>query len=479
MQYPILPYREFNKLMFPTGTIEGTWTMHELKFAMDRGVEVQEVKKTVFFKEMKDLFSKFVTFFEKLKNDNTSTVIDGVETGLNEKGKKVNPSLRSFAKLVLNSLYGKFATARERTSYTSLKEIDETLEKLEKKEEIFKPEIDFFQDLKKFRMRFPGQTKEVMEQAQKEWNLKNDISLIGRMPYRYPNYTLGEELIKYTTYITGDYVQVQVSSYVTAYARMELYKGIENITSRGGKVYYCDTDSIVSDIELEPDLIHDSIFGKWKLEGVIQKAYFSQPKVYVEKVKTKNGSKINKKFKGLPHGKVEMMTISDYAYINKRQEKKDVDRVELLTQEDGFENIIKPLTAILQNQDFNKLIKIEKSLLIRGILEKRKMDYENNTSTPWSFDQGTQNELKVYFEKVQEENKKFVSTWTKQIQIMIKEEGFIQIPKKTSYLYKKYLEIEPKTRRKYFRQKGLHIDYFADMVEYTPEDLLLEFSLEA
>jgi hypothetical protein len=500
MQYPILPYREFQKLMFPTGTIEGTWTFHELKFACDRGVEVQEVSKTIFFKEMVDLFSKFVTYFEKLKNDNTSTVIDGKKTGLNENGEKVNPSLRSFAKLILNALYGKFATERERTSYTSLKEIEETIERLEKKAEIFTPEIEFFQNLKKMRFRFPGEPGKMMDQAQKEWTQNNDVSLIGRMPYRYANHTLGEELIKYTTYITGEYVQVQISSYVTAYARMVLYEGIENIVSRGGKVYYCDTDSLVSDIELEPHLIHNSEFGKWQLEGKIKKAYFSQPKVYVEEtikgkrtsykidlyrnekkitIQTSNDKiEVNKKFKGLPGAKVQTMTVSDYAYINMRQELKDVDRVELLTKEEGFENIIKPLTAIVQNQDFNKMVKIEKSLLIRGLMEKRKMDYKNNTSTPWSFDQGTQNELKQYFDKVQEENKQFVETWTKQIDIMLKEEGFIQIPKKGTYLYKKYLEIEPKTRRKYFRQKGLHIDYFADKVEYTPEDLLLEFSLE-
>ena len=63
-------------------------------------------------------------------------------------------------------------------------------------------------------------------------------------------------------------------------------------------------------------------------------------------------------------------------------------------------------TALKTNQDFNKLIQIEKGLHIRGLTEKRKMDYENNTSYPWSFDPGTPNEMESYFEKAREENLK-------------------------------------------------------------------------
>ena len=35
MEYPILPYRAFNKgkLLFPTGELTGTWTFPELAFA--------------------------------------------------------------------------------------------------------------------------------------------------------------------------------------------------------------------------------------------------------------------------------------------------------------------------------------------------------------------------------------------------------------------------------------------------------------
>lgn len=457
MQYPILPYREYNKLLFPTGTITGSWTFHELLFAEERGIEVLEVHSTIFFKKMVDIFSKFVTFFEKLKNDNT---FDS-----NDPDKEINPSLRQYAKLILNSLYGKFATERERTTYTSKREIDETIEKLLKKEEIFLPEIRFFENLR----------KKGWEEAQKAWTQNEDISLIGRMPYQYSNKVLGEDLIKFSTYITSEYVQVQISSYVTAYARMELYKGMENIINRGGKIYYCDTDSIVSDIELEPDFISDTIFGKWKLEGEIKKAYFSQPKVYIEEDQEGN---ITKKFKGLPKTRVEYLTMSDYAYINMRQEKQDTEKIQLIDKKDGYENIIKPITAIKKNQSFNKVIQIEKSLRIRGIMEKRKMDYVNNTSKPWSFDQGSINELKQYFEELKKENEKFIEKRYDPIYSFVQKEGYIEIPKKNTPLYAIYKTIQAKIKRKYFRTKGIHIDYVAEHVNYHPEDLLLELSLE-
>jgi len=461
MEYPILPYRAFNKgkLLFPVGEIRGSWTLHELEFAEQRGVKIKEIHSMIYFGVMESLFEKFVTYFEKLKNDNT---FDSKNPD-----KKINPSLRQYAKLILNSLYGKFATGREKTAYTSSREIVKTIEKFEKKGEIFEPEIIFFKDV----------LRDGIEVAQQNWYTKQDMSILGRMPTRYKNYFLDEELIQFNSYLTSEYVQVQISAYVTAYARMELYKGIEQIISRGGKVYYGDTDSLVSDIEMEPNMISDYEFGKWKLEGEIIKAYFNQPKVYIEETIEKGKSKINKKFKGIPKDRVDQMNMSDYAYINKRQEKQDIDFIPIIEKKDGYVNQIKPITALKSNKPFNTLIQIEKGLNLRGLTEKRKMDYENNTSQPWSFDPGTPNEMETYFEKLREENIKELKASANKFTNTLLNEGFIQIPKKGTELYKQYLEIPKHIRQKYFRTKGLALDIWCEFVYYNPEDLLLEFSL--
>ena len=426
-------------------------------FCRKRGVQIKEIHQAVYYARTESLFDKFVTYFEKLKNDNTYDP--------KNPNKKINPALRNFSKLVLNSLYGKFATGRERTSYTSLREIIETIEKLMKKEEIFSPEIKFFKSV------LNGN----IDIAQDKWMKEEDLSILGRMPKRYKIPRLNDHLIQFNSYLTSEYVQVQISSYVTALARLELYKGIENIISRGGKVYYCDTDSIVSDIKLEPHFVHDYEFGKWKLEGEIKKGYFAQPKVYFEETIT---GKTNKKFKGLPHGRVEYLSMSDYAYINKRQELQDVESIPLIKKEDGYVNQIKPITALKTNQDFNKILVIEKGLNIRGLKEKRKMDYKNNTSHPWSFDPGTKNEMEEYFEELRKENLTWVEEQADKIYKYVQKEGYIQIPKKGTYLYKKYLEIPPKIRKRYFRMKGLALDIVSYAVDYHPEDLLMELSME-
>ena len=58
--------------------------------------------------------------------------------------------------------------------------------------------------------------------------------------------------------------------------------------------------------------------------------------------------------------------MSDYAYINKRQELQDVESIPLIKKEDGYVNQIKPITALKTNQDFNKILVIEKGLNLEG-----------------------------------------------------------------------------------------------------------------
>ena len=54
-----------------------------------------------------------------------------------------------------------------------------------------------------------------------------------------------------------------------------------DILDKGGKLYYTDTDSIVTDIELSPESVHKSELGKFKLEYTTEKALFIADKTYV------------------------------------------------------------------------------------------------------------------------------------------------------------------------------------------------------
>jgi hypothetical protein len=452
---PILPHRTegSKKLLFGVGEFWGSWTLVELQFAESRGYKILEWDYMIYYYEMEDLFSHYVKYFKKLKEDNAKGV-----PGRNE-------SLYEYAKLLLNALYGKFAMGRERVTFTSMKEIPETIEKLMKNGEYFIPEIKFFMWVQ----------EGGMDYAQEQYLKTMPDDLIYRMPKRFKQSGSNDKLIQYLTYVTSDYIQIQISAYVTSYARIELYKGMENVWKNGGYVYYVDTDSIVSDVEVDQDLIHPSIFGKLDREGIIVEAAYLQPKVYAE-VTTEN--KYVLKFKGLPKGKVKDFNLDDYLYLLKRQELKDQEKVLLIDFTEGYEQLIKPITAIKQNKAFNTMNPIEKSLNIRQAKEKRKMDIKNNTSIPWSFSPGDPDLFPDFDFNTYEFNKATAERAEKKFnryENFVREKGFVRVPAENSYLYQQYLLIDPKIRRKYFRKKGTSslLDLAKATEVYFEEDLLL------
>jgi hypothetical protein len=75
------------------------------------------------------------------------------------------------------------------------------------------------------------------------------------------------------------YILPRIASAITAQARIEMHKWFMKVFDRGGSIYYCDTDSIVTDIELP----EGEALGEMDLEGQLDQAVFLAPKVYAEK----------------------------------------------------------------------------------------------------------------------------------------------------------------------------------------------------
>lgn len=69
---------------------------------------------------------------------------------------------------------------------------------------------------------------------------------------------------------------VQISAFVTCYARIILYEWFEEVLRQGGKLFYCDTDSIVCDRSLKTS----KELGGMDLESMIKEAIFLNPKTY-------------------------------------------------------------------------------------------------------------------------------------------------------------------------------------------------------
>jgi hypothetical protein len=74
-------------------------------------------------------------------------------------------------------------------------------------------------------------------------------------------------------------VSVGVSAAVTSYSSVFMSKIKNHILSRGGKIYYTDTDSIVTDIKLPDELIGEDL-GQFKQDPIILRGYFISSKLY-------------------------------------------------------------------------------------------------------------------------------------------------------------------------------------------------------
>ena len=95
---PPLPSR-LEKLSFFTGYIEGTWTFHELEYAIKNcGVIIEEVSEMIFYKETYPVYRNFIMTFAKIKE---------------KADKEGNMAYRSLSKLLMNTAYGYACMSRD------------------------------------------------------------------------------------------------------------------------------------------------------------------------------------------------------------------------------------------------------------------------------------------------------------------------------------------------------------------------------
>jgi hypothetical protein len=89
---PLLPHRFTHRLFFPVGSMEGVWTLEELREAQDRGVEILDLKWALHSPATFNPFHEFVS--ELWKRRQGYLAADDGRAGI--------------LKLLLNSLYGRF-----------------------------------------------------------------------------------------------------------------------------------------------------------------------------------------------------------------------------------------------------------------------------------------------------------------------------------------------------------------------------------
>ena len=174
---------------------------------------------------------------------------------------KSNP-INYIAKLLLNSLYGRFGM------------IDQF------------PEIVIFNNLKEMNV--------FIEKEKFSGDIIDIIELGDKILVKYISDDTKTSTMLYANLETHN-VNISIASCITAYSRIHMSQFKNNIDF---KLYYSDTDSIYIDRPLLSDKVNSKILGKMKLENVLDKAIFLAPKVYY--LETING-KIIYKIKGLSH----------------------------------------------------------------------------------------------------------------------------------------------------------------------------------
>lgn len=263
----LLPVRTPRGLIFPVGEWEGWYFSEELKFGKNNGFDIKVVKGYKFNK-VENVFNSFVDEISKIK--------------LNPK----NPTEKNIAKLILNSLIGRFGMNFLKTVTKLVNREGHNLISTTRVQKNF-IEIDDDTFLEYYK---PNIDKEVCD-------------VFGVDFTKALNNEKFEEVKSNRTYRS---VSISTASAILAYARIHMAKIKLYILSIGGNIFYTDTDSLITDVKLPAHLVHPKEIGKFKLEHVIKKGYFIGDKIYA--FKTTN----NEVIKRARSVKSSELTFNDY-----------------------------------------------------------------------------------------------------------------------------------------------------------------------
>lgn len=221
-----IPYLKYydekrGKLCFPTGTFTDTWTLFELREALQRGYEILDVNELLIFPKT---IRPFETFGKALYEEKQT---------YGEQGKDIQYKV---VKMLLNSFWGRFGINPDSGDAGFYRFVDEdTLEdKLENQATFTEGQL----------------------RAWKEGNLNYWFdSFNSRIP---------------------SYCHPEWATHVTAYARHELYGWFEEVGLEN--VFYCDTDSIYTSSTLPTGSEMGQLELEWSgtVEFVREKCYIKQ-----------------------------------------------------------------------------------------------------------------------------------------------------------------------------------------------------------
>lgn len=205
----LLPFRSNDRLYFPTGDIKGSWMLSEVRAALKQGARIKECNAILYATQTIQPFKRYIQTLYDIK----------LKYSLAGRPDVIVP------KLMMNSLYGKFAQRTESDFKTLI---------------------------------VPPKRYELETYADCD-----------------PVYLLNRELFlrEIETHIQPSFIHVQWSAEITSQARLKLY---DLLQSEEGRVIYCDTDSVHTTGTMQTS----NALGAVKLEHDFLRSTYFAPKEY-------------------------------------------------------------------------------------------------------------------------------------------------------------------------------------------------------
>ena len=326
----LLPIKTKAGLIFPNGEYSGVWASPELKFAKENGYEIT-VLEGYNFNQVPSYFKEYVLDLYELKLNTTGTK------------KVVNKSL-------LNNILGRFGL------------------------NIIKPVTKLFNTDKLDKILTTCHIKSILEITSDKWLvnyipiidqeicIEHNVDYVKALTNNINNFNLEKNIDLFED------VSIIISALDTSYSRVFMLKQILRILKKGGNIYYMDTDSIVTDIPLDPEIVGEKI-GQFKLEYVIKEGFFISNKTYC--LILEDGSTVIK-CKGVNQDSLTVEDFKEMYYSNKNVYANKTSAITNLTKGSV---IIQEKKILVQSDGY---LKREKLYNVKGLwVETKPLTYNN------------------------------------------------------------------------------------------------------
>lgn len=238
--FPILPTRDNKrgKLLFCNERQLGYYSNVELRKALDLGYKISPIE-TYFYVKTFNPFKIFVRDLYKKRLE----------------AKRNKSPTQLIYKILMNANYGKWC------------------QKMEYQEVLINNCLEVQHKIHEYILENKNREKQNKP-------LKYNISVVDSCKIKHDTGSIESPQIYYVTDLERNYIPKFINPilgiYITSYARLELYKLIENIVSRKFDLYYCDTDSVICNCELPVS----KKLGALKKEYDIIEGVLVKPKMY-------------------------------------------------------------------------------------------------------------------------------------------------------------------------------------------------------